>query len=60
VKSRASYVSGPPAFVHVVRGLLRKAQVASVKTDFFSGYTSKSTLTRHAEASAEPVKATSK
>jgi len=59
VKSRAAYVSGPPAFVHVVRGLLRKAQVASVKTDFFSGYTSKSTLTRHAEASAERAKATS-
>ena len=53
VKSRASYVSGPPAFVHVVRTLLRKAQAHSVKTDFFSGYTAKSTLTRHAEAPTE-------
>jgi glycine betaine catabolism B len=44
VKSRAAYVSGPPAFVHVVRGLLRKAQAHSIKTDFFSGYTAKSTL----------------
>jgi ferredoxin-NADP reductase len=46
VKSRAAYVSGPPAFVHVVRALLRKAQAHSVKTDFFSGYTAKSTLVR--------------
>jgi ferredoxin-NADP reductase len=44
VKSRAAFVSGPPAFVHVVRGILRKAQAQSVKTDFFSGYTAKSTL----------------
>lgn len=50
VKSRAAYVSGPPAFVHAVRGLLRKAEAQSVKTDFFSGYTAKSTLLRHAEA----------
>ena len=57
VKSRAAYVSGAPAFVHAVRGLLRKAQAASVKTDFFSGYTSKSTLTSHTAALAEPVKA---
>jgi ferredoxin-NADP reductase len=41
VKSRAAYVSGPPAFVYAVRSLLRKAQAHSVKTDFFSGYTSK-------------------
>ncbi|HEY5229302.1 MAG TPA: FAD-dependent oxidoreductase, partial [Galbitalea sp.] len=53
VKSRAAYVSGPPAFVHVVRTLLRKAQAHSVRSDFFSGYTSKSTLTRHAEAPTE-------
>jgi ferredoxin-NADP reductase/uncharacterized membrane protein SirB2 len=49
VKSRAAYVSGPPAFVHAVRGLLHKAQAQSVKTDFFSGYTARSTLLRHAE-----------
>jgi ferredoxin-NADP reductase len=54
VKSRAAFVSGPPAFVHVVRGLLRKAQAHSVRTDFFSGYTSRSTLTRHPEAPAKP------
>jgi glycine betaine catabolism B len=53
VKSRAAYVSGPPAFVHVVRTALRKAQAQSIKTDFFSGYTAKSTLTRHAEAPTE-------
>jgi ferredoxin-NADP reductase len=53
VKSRASYVSGPPAFVHVVRAALRKAQAHSIKTDFFSGYTARSTLIRHAEAPAE-------
>ena len=41
VRSRASFVSGPPAFVHAVRALLRAAQVHSVKTDFFSGYTAK-------------------
>jgi ferredoxin-NADP reductase len=52
VKSRAAYVSGPPAFVHAVRGLLRKAQAHSVRTDFFSGYTAKSTLIRHADAPA--------
>jgi ferredoxin-NADP reductase len=52
VKSRAAYVSGPPAFVYAVRGLLRKAQAHSVKTDFFSGYTSKSSLIRHPEAPA--------
>jgi ferredoxin-NADP reductase len=46
VKSRAAYVSGPPAFVHVMRVMLRKAQAHSVKTDFFSGYTAKSTLVR--------------
>ncbi|HMH58623.1 MAG TPA: FAD-dependent oxidoreductase, partial [Galbitalea sp.] len=48
--SRAAYVSGPPAFVHVVRTLLRKAQVHSIKTDFFAGYTARSTLTRYADA----------
>jgi glycine betaine catabolism B len=48
--SRAAYVSGPPAFVHVVRSLLRRAHVHSLKTDFFSGYTAKSTLTRTAGA----------
>jgi ferredoxin-NADP reductase len=52
VKSRAAYVSGPPAFVHVVRTLLRKAQAHNIKTDFFAGYTSRSTLTRYAEAPA--------
>jgi glycine betaine catabolism B len=52
VKSRAAYVSGPPAFVHVVRTLLHKAQAQSVKTDFFAGYTARSTLTRYADASA--------
>jgi glycine betaine catabolism B len=46
VKSRAAYVSGAPSFVHVVRGLLRRVQAHSIKTDFFSGYTAKSTLTR--------------
>jgi ferredoxin-NADP reductase len=56
VMSRAAYVSGPPAFVHVVRALLRKAKAHSVRTDFFAGYTAKSTLTRHAEA-PEPVEA---
>ena len=65
VKSRAAYVSGPPAFVHAVRGLLRRAQAHSVKTDFFSGYTSMSTMLRHAEApesvtSPEPQTATIK
>jgi hypothetical protein len=48
--SRASYVSGPPAFVHVVRSLLRRAKAHSIKTDFFAGYTARSTLTRYAEA----------
>jgi ferredoxin-NADP reductase len=52
VKSRAAYVSGPPAFVHVVRALLHKAQAQSVKTDFFAGYTARSTLTRYADAAA--------
>jgi ferredoxin-NADP reductase len=52
VKSRAAYVSGPPAFVHVVRTLLHKAQAQSVKTDFFAGYTARSTLTRYADATA--------
>jgi ferredoxin-NADP reductase len=50
VMSRASYVSGPPAFVHVVRSLLRRAKAHSIKTDFFAGYTGRSTLTRYAEA----------
>ncbi len=56
VKSRAAYVSGPPAFVHVVRAMLRKAQAQSVRTDFFSGYTSKSTLVRYQEATPTPEK----
>jgi ferredoxin-NADP reductase len=56
VKSRAAYVSGPPAFVHVVRTLLRKAQAQSVRTDFFSGYTAKSTLVRHPEPAPTPAK----
>ena len=47
VKSRAAYVSGPPAFVHAVRALLRRAGAQSVKTDFFSGYTAKSTLLKY-------------
>jgi ferredoxin-NADP reductase len=63
VKSRAAYVSGPPAFVHAVRSLLRKGQAHSVKTDFFSGYTAKSTLLRHGEAptstaTSEPIELT--
>ena len=52
VKSRAAYVSGPPAFVHVMRTLLHKAQVQSVHTDFFSGYTAKSSLVRYEDASS--------
>jgi ferredoxin-NADP reductase len=56
VKSRAAYVSGPPAFVHVVRSMLRKAQAQSVRTDFFSGYTAKSTLVRYPEATPTPEK----
>ena len=42
IESRAAYVSGPPAFVHAVRAILRTAHAHSVKTDFFSGYTAKS------------------
>jgi glycine betaine catabolism B len=52
VRSRAAYVSGPPAFVHAVRALLRTARAHSVKTDFFAGYTARSTLIRHADAAA--------
>ena len=52
VMSRAAYASGPPAFVHVVRSLLRKAKAHSIKTDFFAGYTGRSTLTRYAESPA--------
>jgi glycine betaine catabolism B len=55
VKSRAAYVSGPPAFVHAVRSLLRKAQAQSVRTDFFSGYTAKSTLLKYGEAKGPAV-----
>jgi ferredoxin-NADP reductase len=50
LKSRAAYVSGPPAFVRAVRALLRRAEAHSVKTDFFSGYTAKSTLLKHEPA----------
>jgi ferredoxin-NADP reductase len=46
LKSRAAYVSGAPSFVHLARTLLRKAGAHSVRTDFFSGYTAKSTLTK--------------
>jgi ferredoxin-NADP reductase len=42
VESRDAFVSGPPAFVHAVRALLRGAHAHSVKTDFFSGYTARS------------------
>jgi glycine betaine catabolism B len=38
VKSRAAYVSGPPAFVHTLSRALRRAGVHSVRTDFFVGY----------------------
>ena len=53
VRSRAAYVSGPPAFVHAVRELLRKARAHGVKTDFFSGYTSTSTMLRHAQVPSQ-------
>jgi ferredoxin-NADP reductase/Na+-transporting NADH:ubiquinone oxidoreductase subunit NqrB len=41
LQSRASYVSGAPAFVHHARALLRKAHVRSIKTDYFSGYSAR-------------------
>jgi len=39
VASRAALVSGPPAFVHALRQALRRAGAHSVRTDFFTGYT---------------------
>lgn len=39
ISSRAALVSGPPHFVHDLRRALRHADAHSVRTDFFTGYT---------------------
>lgn len=41
VASRAAFVSGPPVFVHTLRQALHRAGAHSVRTDFFTGYTTK-------------------
>jgi ferredoxin-NADP reductase len=46
LSSRAAFVSGAPAFVHLVRSVLRASRVRPVKTDYFSGYTAPSAPAR--------------
>jgi len=38
VSARSAYVSGPPALVDDLRGILRTAKARRVTTDYFSGY----------------------
>ena len=38
VSARSAYVSGPPALVDDLRGILRAAKARRVTTDYFSGY----------------------
>jgi ferredoxin-NADP reductase len=53
--SRAALVSGPPHFVHALRLALRKAGAHSVRTDFFTGYTTRPRKSSSTQKIAAPV-----